>query len=181
MCALAHILFYVTSAHLQVFLRTLESNLVYAKSSNRIFGNRKFRNWHETAKNALDDGATFKIYRCQIRNNKKVFLKISGKLPLTVRNNFVAGSFPNTKIYYSLSTGTITKTLFFIYIKILFKEKCFDIFHLIYWLRQSIPRLMIKKKTISSKIDRVIAIYVLKNTDFRSFFMTKNWVFLIFI
>ena len=36
---------------------------------------------------------------------------------------------------------------------------------------------MIKKKTISSQIDRVIAIYILKNTDFRSFFMTKNWVF----
>ena len=35
------ILFYVTLAHLQVFLRTLESNLVYAESSNRIFGNRK--------------------------------------------------------------------------------------------------------------------------------------------
>ena len=31
-----------------------------------------------------------------------------------------------------------------------------------------------KKQTISSKIDGVIAIYVLKNTDFRLFFTTKN-------
>ena len=38
-----------------------------------------------------------------------------------------------------------------------------------------------KKKTISSKIDRVIAIYNLKNTDIRSFLMMKNWLFLIFI
>ena len=36
-----------------------------------------------------------------------------------------------------------------------------------HWLRYSIPRLMMKKQTISSKIDRVIEIYVLKNTDFR--------------
>ena len=40
----AHILFHVTAAHLRVFLRTLESNIVYAESSNRIFGNRKLRN-----------------------------------------------------------------------------------------------------------------------------------------
>ena len=31
LCALAHILFYVTSAHLRVFLRTLESNLKRSK------------------------------------------------------------------------------------------------------------------------------------------------------
>ena len=31
-----------------------------------------------------------------------------------------------------------------------------------------------KKQTISSKIDQVIAIYVLKNTDFRLFLITKN-------
>ena len=31
-----------------------------------------------------------------------------------------------------------------------------------------------KKQMISSKNDRVIAIYVLKNTDFRYFFMKKN-------
>ena len=72
-------------------------------------------------------------------------MKIARKLPLTVRNSFVAGSFPKSKIYYSLSTGTTTKTWFFIYIKILLKENFFDIFHLIHWLRWSIPRLMIEK------------------------------------
>ena len=74
----------------------------------------------------------FELNGCQIRNNKQIFLKISRKLPLTVRNNFVAGSFPKSKIYYS--TGTTKKTWFFIYIKILIKEICFDMFHLIYWL-----------------------------------------------
>ena len=31
-----------------------------------------------------------------------------------------------------------------------------------------------EKQTISLKIDRVKAIYIFINTDFRSFFMTKN-------
>ena len=67
----------------------------------------------------------------RVNNNKQIFLKIFRKLPLTVRNNFVAGSFPKSKIYSRLSTGTTTKTWFFIYIKILFKEKFFNIF--IFW------------------------------------------------
>ena len=89
--------------------------------------------------------------------------------------------FRNRKFIRDFLPGKSQKHVFFIYIQILFKEKCFDIFNLIHWLRQSIPRLMIKKKqTISSEIDHVIAIYVLKNTDFRSFFMTKNSVFFTF-
>ena len=34
-----------------------------------------------------------------ISKTEEPFLKISRKLPLTVRNNFVAGSFPKSKIY----------------------------------------------------------------------------------
>ena len=40
-CVYWRLYYFMTSAHLQVFLRTVESNLVYAESSNRIFGNRK--------------------------------------------------------------------------------------------------------------------------------------------
>ena len=79
----------------------------------------------------------------------------------------------NRKFIRDFHKETITKTWLFIYIKILFKEKCFDIFNLIHWLRQSIPRLMIKKnKRFGQNLCQ--AIYVLKNTDFRTFLMTKN-------
>ena len=67
---------------------------------------------------------------------------------LNLRSNLksmLAGNFPKSKIYWRLSTGTTTKTWFLIYIKILFKEKCFNMFDLIHWLRWSISRLMIKK------------------------------------
>ena len=35
----------------------------------------------------------------KFHNNKQMFLKSSRKLPITVRNNFLAENFPKSKIY----------------------------------------------------------------------------------